>query len=98
MARLVSLLQKGLTEVTRLDNQLCVPPLGLKMRPVDELGAAIEGDGSAGMPGQGRERLGDLHHDRLGAFLLVLQRDPEAAGALDHGGDIGGAVFLPEQL
>ena len=31
--------------------------LSLQVRPVDKLGSAIKGDRSAGMPGQGRERL-----------------------------------------
>lgn len=49
------------------------------------------------MPGQGRQCLGDLRHDRLGALFGVLQRDQEATCALDHGGDIGRPVLLPEQ-
>ena len=36
------------------------------------------------MPGQGRQCLGDLRHDRRRALLGVLQHDEEAAGALDQ--------------
>ena len=64
--------------------------LSLQVRPVDEFGATIEGDRSAGMPGRGRQSLRNLRHDRLRALLLVLQHDQEVARALDHGGDMAG--------
>ena len=67
------------------------------LRPLNELGTTVKGDRSAGMPGQGRQCLGDLRHDRLGALFGVLQRDQEATCALDHGGDIGRPILLPEQ-
>jgi len=71
--------------------------LGLQMRPVDEFGAAIESHRTTGVPGQGRDRPGDLRHDRFRTLFLVLQHQQEPAGALDHRGDIGRTVFLPEE-
>lgn len=40
--------------------------LGLQMRPVDELRAAVEGDGFARMQGQGAQNRGDLRHELNG--------------------------------
>ena len=47
--------------------------LSLQMRPVDELCAAVEGDGFAGQVRQVAYRLHDLSHDRFGTFVWVLE-------------------------
>ena len=60
------------------------PDLGLKVRPADELGSAIKGDGTTRDVGQVAHSLHDLAHDGFGTLVRVLQQDREPADAFDQ--------------
>lgn len=59
------------------------------MRPRDELGASVKGDGPTALKRQVPNRFHDLAHYGFRAFVGVLQQHGEAADALDQRGDIG---------
>ena len=70
---------------------------GLEVRPVDELGAAVEGDGAAGPEGQGAQHLGQPAHDRRRPAVRVRQKRYEAADALDQRGHVAPSEPTSEQ-
>ena len=74
--------------------------MGLEVRPVDELRAAIEGDRAPGPEGQGaqnlRQNLRQPGHDRRRSAIRVRQQHLETAHALDQGSEIAPSEAAPE--
>ena len=68
--------------------------LSLKVRPADELGAAVKRDGFPCQMGQVTNGIHNLAHHWLSLFVRILQNNREPADPLDQGRH----VRLPELL